>query len=97
LAAAQGRIDLGRVRPIADVDAVDHQHVAEAAVIFLHLLRDELRERRHRVGGVREIGLDQGHAAVDGMRMRIDHARHQELALEIDPARRGAGGLFDRL
>ena len=89
-------IDFCGMRPVADVDAVHDQHVSQAAVLLPDVLGDELREVGNRVPGVRVIGLNQRHTPRDGMCVPVDHAGHEEAALEIDLARARARRLGDR-
>ena len=89
-------IDLRGMRPVADVDTVHDQHVSQAAVLFLDVPGDELREVGNRVLGVGVIGLNQRHAPRDGMRVPVDHAGHEEAAFEIDLACARARCLGDR-
>ena len=82
-ACTQRRIDSGGMRPITDIEIIDHQHIAEAARFLFNLLGDELDQGGDGIAGAGVAGFDKRQAPGYRMRVRVNHARHQELALQV--------------
>ena len=84
------------MRPKAEVQIENDQHISEAARVLVHLLGDESHEIGDRIIRVRIPCLNQRDTARDRMGVRIDHARHQKFAVKIHLSCSGPGGLLDR-